>query len=114
MPAASRATRGRARTLAIVAPIISHPFRIGLTGHIATVEQSSDAAGAEQIALLCLTRPGERPLVPGYGLSDPTFEGFQGSELAAAVALWGPDVSIDAVDVRQLSDSVERVQVRYR
>lgn len=97
-----------------IASIISHPFRLARDGSIATVDQTSDAGLAEQIAVLALTRPGERPLVPGFGLPDPTFEGFEPSALAAAVALWGPDVLLDQVTVVQRDDSTQQVEVSFR
>lgn len=96
-----------------MALILSHPFRLQ-RGRVATVEQQSDAGDAEQIAVLCLTRPGERPLVPGYGLPDPAFSGFEPAELAAAVAMWGPDVTLEAVDVAASGEHAQRVEVQFR
>lgn len=114
MPAASVGPRGDPRTVAAIAAILSHPFRLALDGTVAKVEQTSDAGAGEQIAVLCLTRPGERPLVPGFGLADPTFDGFQPSALAAALALWGPEVGLEAVDISQLDEATQRVDVSFR
>lgn len=83
-------------------------------GRIALVEQASIGADTEQIAVLALTRPGERPLVPGFGMVDPTFAGFEVSNLAAAVALWGPPVQIDTATVTVVDEQTEAVEVIFR
>lgn len=64
--------------------------------------------------MLALTRVGERPLVPGFGLTDPAFATFEPSELAAAVTLWGPRVVLDRIDVSAVDDSTIAVEVGYR
>lgn len=53
--------------------LIAHPFRLGNDGRVQTHEQDSDAYIAERIALVLGCRPGERPLVPAFGVPDPTF-----------------------------------------
>lgn len=100
--------------MAAIAQILTHPFALLLDGHVATVEATSDAGLAQQIAVLALTRPGERPLVPGFGMPDPAFQGFEGSALAAGVALWGPDVNLGEVGVVQADEFTQRVQVSFR
>jgi hypothetical protein len=97
-----------------VAAILSHPFRLTSEGRVALVEQSSPAADGEQIAVLVLTRTGERRLVPGFGLPDPTFAGFDRSALVAGIALWGPPVQLDRVDVEFADEHTQTVEVRYR
>jgi hypothetical protein len=77
-----------------VAPILSHPFRLAANGEVVTVEQFSDTANEEQIAVLMLTRVGERPMAPSFGIHDPAFNGFQPTELAAQLAVWGPPVTL--------------------
>lgn len=61
-----------------------------------------------------MTRPGERPLVPGFGMVDPTFAGFDASALAAGLALWGPPVQLEHVDVTVVDESTEAVAVIFR
>lgn len=97
-----------------VASILSHPFRFTADGRVATVDQASPIADAEQIAVLALTRLGERPLVPGFGMADPTFAGFETSALAAGLALWGPPVTVDRIDVTAVDDTSQLVQVAFR
>lgn len=80
-----------------MAPILSFPFRIA-GGKAVHVEESSDAGRAEMLAVLLSTRIGERPMVPGYGVTDPTFDELDAGEVAAGVALYGPAVVITGVD----------------
>lgn len=97
-----------------MAAILSHPFRLTADGRVATVEQDSDPADIEQIAVLALTRNGERALVPGFGMRDPAFSGFERTELAAALALWGPPVQIATVDITAVDDATQAVEVTFR
>lgn len=96
-----------------MARIISHPFRLGPGGAVATVEQGTDQANTEQIAVLALTRTGERPLVPGFGVTDPAFIPYRPGELVAGVATWGPSVRISSVDTVPLDDATRRVEVTF-
>ena len=78
-------------------PVISQPFRLDASGHVVTVAQGSAAGNAEEIAVLCSTVIGERPLAPGYGVTDPAFRGLVAGQIAAQVAAYGPRVSIRGV-----------------
>lgn len=64
--------------------------------------------------MLALTRLGERPLVPAFGMPDPTFAGFESSALAAGVALFGPPVQLERVDVAFVDERTEAVEVKFR
>lgn len=96
-----------------MAQILSHPFRLAGNGSIATVEQDSEGGDAEQLAVLALTRTGERGVVPGFGIADPTFAGFSASEFAAGVAIWGPPVHLGEVVVSPVDESTQRVEVHF-
>lgn len=96
-----------------MARILSFPFRLAGGGAVATVEQASDQAATEQLAVLLLTRTGERPMVPGFGLTDPAFRGVEPGEVAAGVALYGPPVRLEAVESSVVSDAVTAVEVRF-
>jgi hypothetical protein len=96
-----------------VARIVSHPFRLAANGSIATVEQDSEGGDAEQLAVLALTKLGERAVVPAFGITDPTFEGFAVSEFVAGVAAFGPPVRLADVAVSAVDDSTERVEVHF-
>lgn len=93
--------------------VISYPFRLDAGGQVATVEQGSDAASAEQIGLLLLIRQGERPLVPDFGVTDMVGQGLNEAELVAAITTFGPDVDIRDVDIREAGDGVQQVTVTF-
>lgn len=92
---------------------LSWPLRLNPNGSYATVEQGSDDADREQLAQLILTRPGERPLIPGYGLTDPAFAGFDASELAAKALTYGPRVEFAAIDVVADTDDSQAVTIEF-
>lgn len=96
-----------------MARILSHPFRLASNSAVATVDQDSAVADAEQIAVLALTRPGERPLAPGFGVTDPVYTGFNPAELTAGVAVYGPPVTIRQVTAEPVSDVEQRVQIDF-
>jgi hypothetical protein len=96
-----------------MARILRYPFQISLDGRAATVEQDSEQAAREQIAVLALTRAGERALRPGFGLTDPTFDGFQPSELAAKLELYGPPVELGDITVTPRSADVQHVEILF-
>lgn len=96
-----------------MARILSHPFRLGRTGEAVTVEQDTDPANAEQLAVLVLTRLGERTLVPSFGIPDPAFGELDRGALAAAVELHGPPVSIEALEVAYPTETTQEVTVAF-
>jgi phage baseplate assembly protein W len=96
-----------------VAQIVSHPFRISGNGTVATVEQASDQGHKEQVAVLILTAVGERPMVPGFGVTDPTFNLLDPAEIAAGITAYGPDVRVIGVHVEFESDSTQLVNVDF-
>lgn len=93
--------------------LLSHPFRLEPNGHVAKVEDDTEEAYAEGIAILALTRKGERPLVPGFGLTDPTFDGLSLSELNIALADYGPPVEVTDVAITYPNDRTERVELAF-
>lgn len=94
--------------------ILSHPFRLAPNGAVATVEADSDAGESEQIAVLALTRAGERPLVPGFGIPDPAFAtSYPTGALIAGLATYGPPVRVVDVTSTALSDTEVVVEVAF-
>lgn len=92
---------------------MSFPFRLDPTGVVATVEQGSDMWIEELIALAMLTRPGERPQVPTFGVADPAFAAFQVGSLQRHLIDFGPPVSITSVIVAEQLEGRERVVVSW-
>jgi phage baseplate assembly protein W len=91
-----------------VAPILAHPLRLAGTA-LEVVDQASDAGNAQQLAILLSTRRGERPLVPTFGTSDPTYADVDDAELTATVATFGPPV--DVITVETTYDEAGRTAV---
>lgn len=79
--------------------LISYPFRLAPNGNVVVRPDDDEAYYAEELACLALTVPGERELVPQYGLEDPTFGDFVREELKAKVDMFGPPVRIEGVNV---------------
>jgi phage baseplate assembly protein W len=93
--------------------VLSHPLRLGPTGSLVTVEQSSDSAVAEALAVLLLTKRGERTLVPQFGINDPTFDVLDTEALNLALATFGPPVTVEGVDVQVDAAGNANMDVTY-
>lgn len=91
----------------------SFPFRIGGDGSIATVEEGSDPAIEEAIAVAMLTRPGERVTVPTFGAIDPAFVGVEAGALQRHLDDFGPNVVITSITTRQQPPHAEAVTVAW-
>lgn len=99
-----------------MAPMVSvwsFPFRIGGDGSIATVEEGSDQAIEEAIAVAMLTRPGERFTVPTFGAVDPAFTGVEAGSLQRHLDDFGPNVTVTSVTTRAQSPHTEAVIVAW-
>jgi hypothetical protein len=98
-----------------VVEILSHPFRF-VGGRPATVETGTDAAAAEAIVIVAGVEPGERDLVPDFGLAAPTFGAgtVDVAGLNAQLAVFGPPgVRVDEVAVELRQDRTSRVVLTY-
>jgi len=95
--------------------LLSHPFRLTPGGDVATVEDGTEDAAAEALAVLVLTRKGERELVPDFGVTDPTAQGLNLAELAVGLIDYGPSgVTVEEVTVTYPTDTLERVELTIR
>jgi hypothetical protein len=92
--------------------LISVPFRLG-AGVVATVDEASDVARAEQLAVLVRTHRGERVLAPLFGVSDPTFSGLDPGEVRLGVDTFGPPVTELHVVERPVSDEVVEAVITF-
>lgn len=89
--------------------LISFPFRLAPNGTIATVDQDTDDARIEAVAVLVLTRKGERTLAPDYGISDPAFEGIDLAEVTVGLIDYGPTgVEVAELDTEPVDDRTAR------
>lgn len=96
-----------------VVAVLSFPLRVTPNGQFATVEQDSEDQSAELLAALVLTRPGERDLVPGFGVPDPTFVGIDEAAIEGAAAVFGPDVTITDVAVEVTGPGSQDVTIEF-
>lgn len=93
---------------------MSHPFRLLPNGAVATVDEDTEAGDGEGLTHIALTLRGERPLVPDFGITDPTFTGINPGDIAATAAVYGPDVEIVGVDVSWASETEQVVDISFQ
>lgn len=93
--------------------LMSYPFRLDNTGAVVTNEDGTDECYAEELAVLVLTKPGERILVPDFGITDPAFGEFDSQELSDKVSLYGIPVQVVDVSSSYVSDGHESIQVSF-
>jgi len=94
-------------------PLIAYPFRLSPSGSVVTVEEGTDEQYAHELAVAVLTRTGERPLVPDFGIADPVFVGFDAEALRLHIDLFGPPVEIAGVTVKVADMSTQSVVVEF-
>lgn len=83
--------------------VIAFPLRYAPSGALITVPDGSDAEVEQIIAIGVLTRIGERPLNPLFGVPDPVFAGLDVADVQTTLNTFGPA----GVDVRELSHAQE-------
>ena len=93
--------------------LLSFPFRLGKQGFAVTEGDESDVYCAERLSILLGTRPGERQMVPLFGINDPAFEGFTASALSIQVAQYGLPVEVSRVRRSYMNDAQESVVVEF-
>jgi hypothetical protein len=92
--------------------LISYPFRFSRDGRVVTVEDGVDYY-AEELAMLLKTVPGERELVPDYGIEDPTFNDMNKAELLEKIAMFGPPIDVETSKSNYLSDGRIAIDITY-
>lgn len=92
--------------------LISYPFRLDKRGFVKTTEDGEDYYG-EELAMLIKTQPGERSLVPDYGIGDPSFSTFDRAELLSQISVFGPPITIESIDSSVVTDGVIRLNINY-
>ena len=93
--------------------LIAHPFRLGDDGRVFTHEQDSTAYLAERIALVLGCRPGERELVPAFGVGDPAFDGLTLASIQNQMAIFEIPAMITNVIRDDISDSTTSYRVTF-
>lgn len=94
--------------------ILSYPFRLGLDGRMATVEQGSDQEAAEAIEIIIGSRIDERPMCWPFGIPDPTFAGLEPDDINSALQMWGPTgVTVTDIDTEIVDEYTEKSVVSF-
>lgn len=93
--------------------LIAHPFRLGNDGRVQTHEQDEDQYLAERIALIMGCRPGERELVPAFGIVDPVFDGLTIASIQNQMAIFEVPVTIVDVQRDDINDSTTSYRVTF-
>lgn len=94
--------------------LLSHPFRLEANGAVATVEDGTEEAYAEGLAVLLLTRKGERDLVPDFGVTDPVHDELSLAEVNVGLADFGPPIEVTDVTIAHPDDRTERVTLAFQ
>ena len=95
--------------------VLSIPLGFSNTGEFLKVDDASNEYKAEQIKAFMSTHKGERPLFPSFGMDDPTFDEFNGSELIEEFAqFYGTSILIEDVDVIQKQGAVDTIEVNFK
>lgn len=92
--------------------LISYPFRLNVGGSVVTKEEGEDYYG-DELAMLIRTIPGERELVPDYGIEDPTFGTINDIELLEKISMFGPPVEITETKSAFVSEDRVAVNISY-
>jgi len=98
-----------------MANLFAYPFRVNPDGTVAKTPDGEDYYGQE-LANLIMTTPGERPLVPDYGITDPVFNNLNTVELLGKIEMFGPPVNIDDEDgvvVTWPKEGVANINIKY-
>lgn len=93
--------------------LLSFPFRVDKTGSAVTGDDESLVYCAERLAIFLGTRPGERVMVPDFGINDPAFEGFTQQALIVQIAQFGLPVDIHSVKRSYANDAQENVSISF-
>ncbi|UVF61463.1 baseplate wedge protein [Gordonia phage DalanDe] len=93
--------------------LLSFPFRVDKNGTVATEDDESLVYCAERLTVFVGTRPGERVMVPDFGINDPAFEGFTTQALTVQVAKFGLPVEIHSTKRSYVSDAQENVTIAF-
>lgn len=93
--------------------LLSHPFRINARGSAVTADDTSAEYCAQRLTILLGTQPGERIMVPMFGVNDPAFEGFTTQALNIQVSMFRIPVQIENIKRSYLNDAQENVVIQF-
>lgn len=87
-----------------MANLFSHPFRIDPNGKVVTTDQDTDQYLAERLSVILQTQPGERPLVPEFGVEDFVFGELSLPALELQMEMFDLPIIIDDIREYVISD----------
>lgn len=97
---------------------IRFPFRLTPSGQVACAPYGSDQEVNDAIAAITLTDIGERPLSPGFGITDPVGLAINdvdmGSDIQSALSTFGfEDVTVASAEVTAAGEGQAQVLVQW-
>ena len=93
--------------------LISWPFRLTPDGDVVVGDDTTPDYMAGELAQVIQTIPGERELVPDYGLEDTAFDHFDTGALVTLVEIFGPPVIIESVTVKKVGEARQDVVISF-
>jgi phage baseplate assembly protein W len=92
------------------------PFRLAPNGRPVEIDVDTQAHDLQRVSDVLSTRPGERPMIPLYGLADATFAGVTEADIRAVIGRWLSEINVRAVGLAAPSDGVltARIEVSPR
>ena len=86
-------------------------MRLDSSGAVVTVDDYSPRAAAELAGHVVSCLLGERSLAPLYGMPEPVLGQIAEEQVAAAVAVCEPEVTVTSAGVADAGESRVRIQV---
>jgi hypothetical protein len=92
--------------------LLGFPFRLDNNGNAVCHDDGTAECYTEELAAMATTIPGERILVPSFGL-DVVFVELETIVLSNQVSIFGPDVTINSVTTTFINESSSDVTIDY-
>lgn len=95
--------------------VLSYPFSIGFN-RFNTVLQDSDAYKAQQIKGFLRTSKNERPMVPDFGVDEPTFHEFDSGEFFDSFLNFYSSSTLEITEIKilEIAGVVSDVQIGFK
>jgi phage baseplate assembly protein W len=97
----------------MTAQLISFPFRLNPQGSVVTQDDMSAGYCAGSLAIVLGTQPGEKVMVPLFGINDPAFQSFASQALNVQITMWGIPVDINDVKLVHINDAQQNITISY-
>ena len=95
--------------------VLSYPLSVGVS-RLNTVLQDSDAYKAHKIKGFLRTEKNERPIMPDFGMNEPTFYEFDSGEFFDSFLKFYSTNTLEITDVKvlEVSGAVSDVQIGFK